>query len=349
MSFKRIWAIFKARNHEFFRDREAFGWNFLFPFLLVAGFGIIFGGENNPEYKIGIFPCPTEQVDIRSIDLPENLKNLRYLEFIGFEDETVGLKKLKRHKIDFLIEIGSPPYRYWVSDENPKGYFLEKIFQFAITPRSNQDLSEKQEIKGIKTRYLDWFFPGILTMNMMFSALWGVGYIVVRYRKNGVLKRLQATPLTAFEYLSAQLLSRLFLQMFTVFVVWAGCDFIFRFTVVGSYFDIGIVFLIGNLTLCSLGLLLASRGVSEEFVSGIINFVTWPMMFLSEVWFSLEGAPHWVKTISKTLPLTHMLEAVRKIMNEGATLADLGFEISFLGIAAVVFLITAASIFSWTK
>ena len=36
---------------------------------------------------------------------------------------------------------------------------------------------------------------------MMFSALWGVGYVVVRYRKNGVLKRLKATPLTAFEYL----------------------------------------------------------------------------------------------------------------------------------------------------
>jgi hypothetical protein len=68
-------------------------------------------------------------------------------------------------------------------------------------------------------------------MNMMFSALWGVGYIVVRYRKNGVLKRLKATPLTAFEYLSAQMLSRIFLLMFTLAVVWIGCDLIFSFYV----------------------------------------------------------------------------------------------------------------------
>ena len=46
-------------------------------------------------------------------------------------------------------------------------------------------------------RYVDWVLPGILGMNMMFSCLFGVGYVVVRYRKNGFLKRLRATPLRA--------------------------------------------------------------------------------------------------------------------------------------------------------
>ena len=49
---------------------------------------------------------------------------------------------------------------------------------------------------------------------MMFSCLFGVGYVVVRYRKSGFLKRLHATPLTAFEFLSAQVLSRLLLILF---------------------------------------------------------------------------------------------------------------------------------------
>ena len=131
-------------------------------------------------------------------------------------------------------------------------------------------------------------------MNMMFSALWGVGYVVVRYRKNGVLKRLKVTPLTAFEYLSAQALSRIFLLMFTLTVVWTGCDLIFSFTVLGSYFNLFLVFCLGSLSLTALGLVLASRGTSEEFTTGILNFISWPMMFLSEVWFSLEGAPDWV-------------------------------------------------------
>ncbi len=61
---------------------------------------------------------------------------------------------------------------------------------------------------GLEIRYIDWMFPGILAMNMMFCALYGVGYTVVRYRKNGILKRLKAAPLTAFEYLSSEVLSQ---------------------------------------------------------------------------------------------------------------------------------------------
>jgi ABC-2 type transport system permease protein len=59
MRFKRMWAMIAARNREFFRDRAAFGWNFLFPFLLIGGFAVIFGGQDYKGFKIGLFPCPT--------------------------------------------------------------------------------------------------------------------------------------------------------------------------------------------------------------------------------------------------------------------------------------------------
>ena len=57
-------------------------------------------------------------------------------------------------------------------------------------------------------------------MNMMFSCLFGVGYVVVRYRKSGFLKRLHATPLTAFEFLTAQVLSRLVLILFVTAILY---------------------------------------------------------------------------------------------------------------------------------
>jgi hypothetical protein len=74
-----------------------------------------------------------------------------------------------------------------------------------------------------------------------------------------VLKRLKVTPLTAFEYLTAQSLSRIFLLMFTLVVVWARCDSIFSFTVLGSYLDLFLIFFIGSLSLTALGLVLASK------------------------------------------------------------------------------------------
>jgi len=51
-----MWALFKARNYEFFRDRAGFGWNILFPFLIVAGFGVIFSSDSGSDYKLGVFP-----------------------------------------------------------------------------------------------------------------------------------------------------------------------------------------------------------------------------------------------------------------------------------------------------
>ena len=349
MSFKRLWAIFKARNYEFFRDRSAFGWNFLFPFLLIAGFGIIFGGKTYTEYKIGIFPSDTKQVSVAELNIPQRFKDTQYLKFIGFHNAAEGLDKLKHHRIDFLLKTGNGPHQYWVSDASPKGYVVEQLFKASLVPAESKLNAQKRAIQGSAVRYIDWLFPGILAMNMMFSALWGVGYVVVRYRKNGVLKRLKATPLNAFEYLTAQAISRIFLLMFTLVIVWTGCDLIFSFRVQGSYLDLFVIFFLGSLSLTSLGLVLASRGTSEEFTTGILNFISWPMMFLSEVWFSLEGAPQWVKSSAKIFPLTHMLTAARKVMHDGAGLIEVGPEIIVLTLMTLGFLTIGAALFSWNK
>jgi ABC-type multidrug transport system permease subunit len=347
-----MWAMFKARNREFFRDRAAFGWNFLFPFLIVAGFGIIFSGKGAVDYKVGLFPLEViDGASVRSVgrlDLPAAFRDSDYLSFIGFTGLPAGLDRLKHHKIDMLIEMARP-WRYYVSDSSPKGYVVEKIFKASLTPEDVEILARKKQIQGSQIRYIDWLFPGILGMNMMFSALWGVGYVVVRYRKNGVLKRLKATPLTAFEYLSAQMLSRIFLLMFTLVVIWVGCDLIFSFHMEGSYLDLFIVFLMGSLSLTSLGLILAARGTSEEFTTGALNFISWPMMFLSEVWFSIEGAPYWLKAGAKIFPLTHLLTAARSIITDGATLADVAAELAVLAAMTLAFLLIGAALFSWNR
>jgi ABC-type multidrug transport system permease subunit len=349
MNLKRLWAMLVARNSEFFRDRAAFGWNFLFPFLLIGGFAVIFGGGEHTDYKVGIVPCPEIGASKNIPCLPDDLASLRHVKFIGFTNHAEGLEKLKHHKIDLLLDIEKRPFRYWASDTSPNGYVVQRMIHSNLLS-GMETVLDRQDVGTIRQiRYIDWLFPGILGMNIMFSALYGVGFVVVRYRKNGVLKRLHATPLTPFEYLSAQMISRLLLLAFTLTILWVGCDLVFDFTVEGTYLDLILVFLLGCLSLTAMGLIFASRGDSEEFTNGILTFVTWPMMFLSEVWFSIEGAPVWVKTIAKLFPLTHILSGVRKIMNDGATLSEVGFEIGALSVMTLLFLVVGAGLFSWNK
>jgi ABC-2 type transport system permease protein len=348
MKFKRMWAMFVARNHEFFRDKAAFGWNFAFPFLIIIGFGFIFGNQEYPKFKVGVFPFAEETVNFERSTIPGPFQEEKSAIFIALPSHSEGEKLLRLHKIDLLIDANSENHAYWINDSSPNGYLAEQLFLVSFIPEDIQ-VAEKGIIQGEEIRYIDWFFPGILAMNMMFSALWGVGFVVVRYRKNGTLKRLKATPLTPFEYLSAQMLSRIFLLMFTLSIVWFGSNMIFDFHVQGSLFLIFFLFFLGGMSLSSFGLLLAARGTSEEFTSGILNFISWPMMFLSEVWFSLEGSPQWIKTVANIFPLKHMIQAVRKVMNEGALIADVQSECIFLLAFTALALALAAFLFSWNE
>jgi ABC-2 type transport system permease protein len=348
MSLQRIWAMFVARNYEFFRDKAAFGWNFAFPFLIIIGFGITSGRHDFKQLKTGVFPVENPAAIFVDSTIPSSFQTNKQLQFIPFINYQDGEEKLRHHKIDLLLERNSTTHAYWINDSSPNGSLAEQIFLASFLPDTIQ-IAEKRTVQGEEIRYIDWFFPGVIAMNMMFSALWGVGYVVVRYRKNGTLKRLKATPLTAFEYVTAQMLSRMFLLMFTFCVVWLGSDLIFHFRIHGSYLLVFFLLFLGGLNLSSLGLVLAARGTSEEFTSGVLNFISWPMMFLSEVWFSLEGAPQWVRTFSEIFPLTHLLRAVRKVMNDGASIVTVQSEIGFLVITTGIFLIIAAYIFSWNE
>lgn len=330
MNFSRFFAVFKARNIEFFRDRSSLGWNLIFPVLMLVGLSFVFSGDGRAIYKVGV------------IDLAQSKSSFldtKYIGFIDYQEVALAKVKLEQHSIDLLIDFNAN--KYWVNQGAPNSYLVEKIF---LSDNSNY---QRIETKGKKIRYVDWVLPGILGMNMMFSCLFGVGYVIVRYRKNAVLKRLKATPLSAFEFVSAQLFSRLFIVIFLSSVVYIGCNLFFDFYMLGSYFDLLIIAILGAFSLITLGLLVASRSKSEELIGGLLNLSSWPMMLLSGVWFSLEGAPNAVKIIAEFLPLTHLVAGARKIITEGATLADISYHVSILMLMSAIFLSLGAYFFSW--
>jgi ABC-type multidrug transport system permease subunit len=330
MNFKRFSAVVKARNIEFFRDRSSLGWNLLFPILMLAGLSFVFSGDGKAVYKVGVINIES----VQSIFI-----ETRYVDFIDYEDRSSGTLKLEQHAIDFLVDFSDKSY--WVNQGSPNSYLIEKIFIGQHTD------FKRLETNGKKIRYVDWVLPGILGMNMMFSCLFGVGYVIVRYRKNSVLKRLKATPLSAFEFVSAQLASRIFIVMFMSSVVYIGCNFFFDFYMLGSYFDLFIIAVLGAISLISLGLLVASRSKSEELIGGLLNLTSWPMMLLSGVWFSLEGAPNGVKVLADFLPLTHLVAGARKVITEGATLADISYHVMALLIMSAFCLALGSYLFSW--
>ena len=337
---RRIFAVFVARNREFVRDRSSLAWNLLLPVALVFGLSYAFDGQRD-EYTVGVLQAETE-IDMSSHPFFET----RYVRFVPYENVDDAMLKVERHQLDLLIEVG-PPTRYWINPTAATGYFVEfALLQASSTATSNVI---KEQVAGQPVRYADWILPGILGMNMMFSCLFGVGYVIVRYRKNGFLKRLRATPLTSLEFITAQVASRMMLIMLITSVVYTGTHLLLDTRMEGSYATLFIVGLVGAISMVSLGLVVSARVTSEELAGGLLNLINWPMMLLSGVWFSLEGTGETVQRISQVFPLTHVLKSARAVILDGATFAEIAPSLGALLLLSAVFLVLGARIFRWEQ
>lgn len=330
---RRLYAIWYARNLEFLRDRATLIFTLLLPISLVIGMGFVFGGPARPIFKVGVV---ASQIDPKSHPFLQE----RYIDFVPIASAAVGLPKIGHQSIDLLVDLNGAG-RYWVNTDAPKGYIVEKLL-LAVAPGA-----QRQPVTGAAIRYVDWLFPGILGMNLMFSCLFGVGYVVLRYRKSGFLKRLRATPLTAFEFLTAQVLSRLGLILLVTTILYVGIGTIIHFHCAGSVALLLLLALTGALSMISLGLIVAAGISSEELVGGLLNLLTWPMMLVSGIWFSLEGSPRWVQWAAHIFPLTHLLEGARAVMLDGAGLQQIIPNLLYLSVTAVVFLAIGAWAFRW--
>lgn len=333
MSLNRFLALLYTRNKEFIRDRSSLGWNILMPVLIVAGFAFAFSGDIGKQFKVGIINQQQAGVEANKF------LQLKHIDFYQVEDIDRAVSKVQRHQVDMLLD--AEQQQYWINTESPAGYMVEKVLLGV------DDGFEKQSVSGKQIRYIDWVIPGILSMNMMFSALFGVGFVIVRYRKNGMLKRLKATPITAFEYLSAQVVSRMILILLVTAFVFYATNFFVDFVMNGSHLSLFLVLALGALSMISLGLVIAARITSEETAGGLLNLFSWPMMFFSGVWFSLEGAAPAMQAIAEVFPLTHVTAAARAIMIDGAGLIDVAYHILVLLAQSIVFLVFGSWYFRW--
>ncbi len=339
---KQFLALFQARTKEFYRDRSSLSWTFIFPILIIIGCAIAFSQDQQELFSIGVYQSGNQSNNQPST--PEiALLNAPYNKVILYQDLNQALERIRHHQLHLLINTEAP-YKYWINPKSSQGQVLEQLLIHQAP-----EPFHREEVIGQQIRYVDWVIPGILGMNMMFGSLFGVGFVIVRYRNNGVLKRLQATPLNAFQFLSAQVASRILIVLIACTLIFTGAKFSLNLVMLGSYLDLFIVGIMGGLSMIALGLLMSSRTDSEEFANGMLNAATWPMMFLSGVWFSLDDTPIYMQKAAQFLPLTHIVNAAREIMINGAELTAVSFNLWALAAMTALFLTLSSLLFRWHR
>ena len=332
--------LIAVRFHEFLREPEALFWVFVFPVLLAAGLGIAFRNRPPEVLKIAV-GAPDLAASLRR----DNLLEVQLLGMSAAEDA------LRTGKVALLADQtpdGKVVYQY--DDTNPDGRSARMLADRAVQQAAGRrDLVASRDllVREPGSRYIDFLIPGLLGMNLMGSAIWGIGFAIVDARRKNLLKRLIATPMPRHYYLLSFLLSRLLLLVLEVGVLLGFGALVFRVPARGSLFDLVVLCVIGSLSFSALGLLIASRARTIEAASGMMNLVMMPMWVASGVFFSAQRFPAAVQPIIKVLPLTAVIDALRANMLQGANLSRVAPQLSVLTVWLMVCFTLALKLFRW--
>jgi ABC-2 type transport system permease protein len=339
LEFSSLYQLTMVRFRLFLREPEAIFWIFFFPILLAVGLGIAF--RNRPADVLQVGATTTQLTQALAADKGLTAATL---------DESEGTYELATGKI-LLLAIQRPDgvaYKY--DDTNPDARTARLLADRAVQAaagRHDAVQASNELVHETGARYIDFVVPGLLGMNLMGSAIWGMGFAIVEARQKKLLKRLVASPMPKWQYLASFLLSRLAMLVIEVGAFLGFARVAFGVPFRGSLAQLILLCLMTSLAFSALGLLVSSRAKTMEAASGLMNLVMLPMWILSGVFFSATRFPAVIQPFVRALPLTAAIEAMRGNMLQGM---NLGQQLPQIGILLAWFcvpFVVSLRIFRW--
>ena len=354
----------------YFRNRQALFWALFFPLLVMLIFGMMnFNGYNAPsvgvhdEAKseasrnlIKALQGDEEEVLKVSIGTPEEI-----LHDLEFGESRAAIIIPKNYGVPGELAVLQVTYdeRYTqeravistVLKQVTDGLFKE----YAAVPDEylveNSINVNESLIQGQGQGFKGWLIPGIAAMAIMQTGLFTVVFSLVRFKSQGVLRRLKATPIGAAHFLAGQLTTKaivVVIQTYVLIIVGAVALGVSVNTGrLGAWFDLTILALLGGALFIAMGLAISGWAKNEETAAPMANVISMPMMFLSGVFFPLSVMPEWLTRWSQYLPLTYLADGMRAITVEGATVITLGNELIGLTVWIIVVFAIATKTFRW--
>jgi ABC-2 type transport system permease protein len=341
-TYRPLIELTLARLREFVREPEALFWTFLFPIVMSVAMAIAFPAGSGQTVRVGIAPGPGAEAieqflaaagDVVVREVPP--------------DQQAG--ELRDGEVHLIVVPGSPPtYRF--DPMRAESRLARLVVDNALKRSAGRGepwnaRDELIEIPG--SRYVDWLIPGIVSLGIMNNGLWSVGFMTVQARLRKLLKRLAASPMRKRDFLMAPVIARLVFLGPEVAIPLVFGSVAFGMPVRGGVIGIAAVAIAGALMFGALGLLMGSRVRTFEAASGLMNLLSVPMWVLSGVFFSASNFPDAVQPFIRALPLTALVDAMRGVVLEGATLTSLWRELAIVALWTLAPFAIALRIFKW--
>lgn len=343
-------AISRALFLAFLRDRSAIFFTIVFPLMFLVLFGGIFKDTGSSRVDV---------LEVGSVPVVDNLPSDARAQFdksikLSPESdlETARDKVRKGDAAAAIVQDGDTLTLYYSRADQVRSAVVASVFQgltqaTAGTPTVAFD-PEQVEDKSIKT--IQYYTPGLLGWSLATAGTAGAALTLVGWRKSQLMRRLRLAPIGAASVLGARVLvSVVFgLVQMAIFIGVALLPY-FGLHLTGAWWMAFPLVIAGVLAFLSIGLAVATVAKTEDAAQGLVQMVVLPMAFLSGAFFPLDGAPQWLQTVSKLLPLRYLTESLRDVMVRGASPVSVLPTLGGLLLFALVVGGIASRFFKWEE
>jgi ABC-2 type transport system permease protein len=368
-SFLPITTFVPIDVRRLFRDKVAIFFVFVFPIIFLVVFGGIFGGNDEVSFKVGILNNSKSNIAGQLVEQAEKTSVLDIDKEITNMDEARA--KMNRSEISSLIilpkSFGELPERKVANvkptgqikvlyDQNNEqaGQTLKAVLEEMLKPVNKElvDTSVPFTVKAESTATqgqtrFDYTFAGLLGFSLLSLGIFGPTTVFPRLKEKGVLRRYHTTTLKVWQYFVANVISNAFVGLLSVASMFIIAIVVFDLNMRGDYFSFAAVVLLGASLLFGIGLAVGGWAKNENQAAPLAQLVTFPMMFLSGVFFPTFLMPEWLQSITKFIPLTPIIDSIRFVVTEGKTIFDLGPQLLIVGAWIIVIYIIAFRVFRW--
>jgi ABC-type multidrug transport system permease subunit len=362
-----LYQLFLVHIREHYREPGTIFWAFIFPILTAWGLGVAFSGKSEQKKDIAIIEnsisldsnivkhfSSAEKIRIASYDticyvikIGNEKTGTTLFRFVPCDQEEAD-KLLKHGNVGMVIASTSEKFVYQFDPRNSEAQltYYQLINLFSKNP-STQIRDEIKPITQKGSRYVDFFIPGLMAMNLMMSSLWGISYSLIDRRKKKLLRRLVATPMKKTSFLFSLLSTRLVFNILESMILFVFGYYYFGITIEGSLLTFALLYLSGVFCFAGISILMASRTSNTYVGNGMINAVSMPMMLLSGIFFSYHNFPDVIIPYLQGLPLTMLADGFRGVFVEGFNLFKVLPTALILSAVGLVTFVTGLKIYKW--
>ena len=154
--------------------------------------------------------------------------------------------------------------------------------------------------------YRESLLVGCILVSLAIGAINTSGFWTMTQRRRGVFKLLKLSSLSISQFILCSILARLliFAVISASLLLTGNLLFGLTFRATALLILYGLI-VIGSICFTSIGYILASRARDEGMMNMMSTLVSFPMIFISSAFYSLDQAPPWIQFVSKLNPFEH--------------------------------------------